>query len=436
MNSPQLLQTIDRSETVRTGLTGGGLTAGGWLASVKAATAVLQFVSASFACLVGAFTLYRLAFPRRKEKKKSAANPFAGAAVIFLALSLASGCTFAQKARAKISGKQTANAAAIAEESAALTTGVVDALALAPTNAPTALALELAKADQVLEGMPRQRIDIEGAIAGDRKALDALTVRLETQGRLIEQKAALEAKLREREAALMEMGAKYEAEKNKSIVRRVWAWATATLGFGGIVALCILCPALIPLFARGAAYLVSLFPKLAGAVGVVSVKAFDAVSRGVENAKAQVPKEILETHLGRAMDTAHKELVKARRAAGVVRLAFLLLTTGAAFGQGKLPALAPWRLAWDETNPPGIVVAYDLFYGTNKIATLSATDCRTEPSTNGTVTLSAIVPGVLVGKNLVTLRALDGFNQASDLSAPLTVDGLGKPLAPQALRKL
>lgn len=117
---------------------------------------------------------------------------------------------------------------------------------------------------------------------------------------------------------LLEMGAKYEEEHNKSIVRRVWGWLFSTLGIGGIIALCFLCPAVIPIFARMLAWVVGKFPKLAGAMGVVSTQAFDAVMRGIHRAKKEWgtddadPKETLEVNLSREMDLAHKSLVEAR----------------------------------------------------------------------------------------------------------------------------
>lgn len=117
---------------------------------------------------------------------------------------------------------------------------------------------------------------------------------------------------------LQEMGAKYEAEKNKSIVRRVWGWLTGLIGIGGVIALMVLCPALIPIFGRLLGMVVSLFPKLAGMVGVVSTKAFDGVVRGLHRAKGEMntndanPTEALEINLSREMDRDHKNLVAAR----------------------------------------------------------------------------------------------------------------------------
>lgn len=234
--------------------------------------------------------------------------------VAALSLFLLTGCTFAEKARSKITGKADTNRAAIAEESAALTTGVNDALALAPTNAPTDLARTLARADQQLEGLPKKRIPVEAVLGGDKAAIAALESRLKVQDGLIAEKTALEAKLREREAALLEMGAKYEAEKNRSFVKRFWLWTTSTFGLLGGIAFIVFCPAIaLPLLSRVIAWTVSAIPAAAKLFGVVGKGAWDSVVRGVEDAKAEMPmgnRVALEAKLSRTMDTAHKKLVR------------------------------------------------------------------------------------------------------------------------------
>jgi hypothetical protein len=120
------------------------------------------------------------------------------------------------------------------------------------------------------------------------------------------------------EQKLLEMGAKYEAEKNASIVKRIWHWTISTFGIGGLIALCIFCPAAIPIITRIVGWVVSKFPALAGALGVVATKSFDAVVRGVQRTKSEWgsqdgdPKETLEANLSREMDHDHKLLVACR----------------------------------------------------------------------------------------------------------------------------
>jgi hypothetical protein len=121
------------------------------------------------------------------------------------------------------------------------------------------------------------------------------------------------------EGKLQEMGAKYEAERNRSIVRRFWRWLVSSIGIGGIIVLCVFCPAVIPIFGRLLGWLVSKVPQLAGALGVVSTKAYDAIVRGVENAKQEWHRSdaetVLHSNLSSAMDESHKKLVRVRKVA-------------------------------------------------------------------------------------------------------------------------
>lgn len=200
--------------------------------------------------------------------------------ILCLAL-LVIGCTRFAKRTDRTAAKASANQIAIAEESKALTTGIVDVLSLAPTNPPTALALDLARHDQQLEGLPVTRIPIEALLARQEREWKALRERYDLQASLLAERQEIATRLAETEAALIEMGRKYEAERNKSIVRRIWAWSISTLGIGGLIALCIFFPAVIPLFGNLLGFVVNRIPKLAGALGVVSKKAFDSAVKGV-----------------------------------------------------------------------------------------------------------------------------------------------------------
>lgn len=153
---------------------------------------------------------------------------------------------------------------------------------------------------------------------------------LQAKARLLWDKAvAQETEWRTKEAqyqaALVEMGGKYEAEKNKSIVKRVWHWAIGTFGIAGLIALCIFCPAAIPLIVRLFGMLVSKVPALASWVGVVSVKAYDSIIHGVQNAKEKLKvapggenaTEILHAELDKSQDANHKRLVAQRKAVAV-----------------------------------------------------------------------------------------------------------------------
>ncbi|MDB6053753.1 MAG: hypothetical protein JWN25_1276 [Verrucomicrobiales bacterium] len=118
------------------------------------------------------------------------------------------------------------------------------------------------------------------------------------------------------------MGKLYESEHNRSLVRRIWSWALGTLGVGGVIAACILFPALIPLAGSLVGWLVGRAPGLAGWFGVVGKKAFDSVVTGVGKARSEFKKsekpeslELLNTELAKATDRADRKIIDARREA-------------------------------------------------------------------------------------------------------------------------
>ncbi len=228
------------------------------------------------------------------------------------------GCTFR---RADTQAKQAVVDAVglkVAEQSRTLTTAIVDTLAVAPHNPPTALAQRFAKADQQLEGIPEHRIDVVAALAGNQTATNDVEARLASVERLTAEVASSKAALAEAKGKLEDMGKLYEAEHNQSVVKRAWRWALSTLGIGGIIALCVFCPAVIPIFARILGWIVAKIPSLASAIGVVSTKAFDSAVRGIEAFKTKSTAtppavEALHTELSKAMDQDTKDLVKERK---------------------------------------------------------------------------------------------------------------------------
>jgi hypothetical protein len=244
-----------------------------------------------------------------------------------LASGLMSGCTHYAARREKVSIK-------LAEESKALTTAVVDVLQNQPsTNRDlyTETALTFARQDQRVEGLPLEPFDVVGLLTNSPAAREEVTERFAAEEKLIAARAKVDEKL-------INFGERAEAERNRRIG---WWTRVSTLGLGliaGCVALCVFCPLALPLVGRGLGWLVGKLPGLASAVGVVSVKAFDAVVRGVEKAKKQnspvaptVPVantfqtsgdsrrdkatwiEQLENNLSREMDAAHKALVRSRK---------------------------------------------------------------------------------------------------------------------------
>jgi len=230
------------------------------------------------------------------------------------------GCTFRRAAQGHVAASVAFNQVKLDEEARTLTTALVDVLALAPTNQHVSLALDLAQHAQQIEGIPTQRMDVNALLAEQDAAWDALKTRYQIQNSLLTQKAALTAKLRDSEAKLIEMGKLYEAEKNRSIVKRIWHLTIGTLGIGGVIALCVFCPALIPLGGAFVSWLIGKVPALASLFGVVGKRAFDAVVKGVGQAKEKLKEthpeadEILGTELEKATDAEHRVLIQQRRA--------------------------------------------------------------------------------------------------------------------------
>lgn len=243
-------------------------------------------------------------------------------------LLLASGCQLAAAKRARIHTQ-------LDEESRALTTAVVEVLQAQPTDARdahTSTALELAKQDQRIEGLPVKPIDAPALLVSNAPARDLLAERFARQNELIAREHALAERLTNLGAA---------AEEARRARRMRWArFSTIAVGtIGGLVALAVFCPIAVPLLGRFLGWLVAMIPGAAKATGVVSVKAFDAVVRAIEKTRRQTgapPASILASNeagdggsrrartdametllasLSSEMDASHKALVRARRAA-------------------------------------------------------------------------------------------------------------------------
>jgi hypothetical protein len=130
-----------------------------------------------------------------------------------------------------------------------------------------------------------------------------------------------------------EKAQKWDELQRQNIFKRIWRWSLSTLGIGGIIALCIFCPAAIPILARIVAWIIGKIPALAGAIGVVSSKAFDAITVGVGQVRTQLKVEqtkpqqsqrkytaaevqaMLDNSLMRATDDTSRVLIEKRRKA-------------------------------------------------------------------------------------------------------------------------
>jgi hypothetical protein len=247
-------------------------------------------------------------------------RPFIWACVITVALLwLLCGCMPATRAKVHVSEKIERNGDRLGEESRALTTGALDALGFAPTNPPTDLARTFLRRDQQIEGMPVERIDVAAILATNTAAIRSLQQRFDQQDGLLRERVALERDLEAAKARLVEMGQKYEAERSKSIWRRILGWMGLTGTVAAVVALFVFCPPAAMIVFRLGAWLVGKVPAMASFLGVVGTKAFDQVVQGVEDAKASVREsggksEVITDPIARRMDAGPKALVRARRA--------------------------------------------------------------------------------------------------------------------------
>jgi hypothetical protein len=207
---------------------------------------------------------------------------------------LASSCSMAGRRADQAGIKLRTSERAIAEESRANTTGIVDALDVADrdpaiqTNAPVQLARRLAKADQQIEGLPLRAFDVPAILAGTFKALNEFEIRLAQQQNLRVQNDNLRAENEGLRDALVEMGRRYEVERNRSVLRRIYASLGLTGMIAALVALCVFVPVLIPILFRLGGWVVGRVPALVGALGVVSSRTYDAVSRGIGEARAKL----------------------------------------------------------------------------------------------------------------------------------------------------
>lgn len=240
---------------------------------------------------------------------------------LLLWASLLSGCTFSGAGLRRADALLGTNAAALAETSRVLTTGALDSLQLAPTNPPVDLARSLLRADQQIEGVPVRRLDVSGVLSGDTAATGDLRARMVRLDGLLEERVRLEARVAALTSDLVEMGRKYEQERNRGILRRVTGW----LGLGGtvaaVVALFVFFPPSIAIAGHLLGWVVNRLPGMASTLGVVSVKAFDGVVAGVERAKAALGRagtSRLEENLRQEMDRRKVNIRRVVRARKVV----------------------------------------------------------------------------------------------------------------------
>lgn len=161
--------------------------------------------------------------------------------------------------------------------------------------APSDVTAAHVRAAQDLLSQERARIAHAEGVLNER---DRQIVNLEAELRQLHQKegqtkAAYEAAIVRMQADYSEAAEKaalWDAEQRKSWWKKVFGWVTGTLGVGGLIALCLLCPALLPVLGSAMAFIVSKVPVLAGFLGGVGKSAFDAVVKGHGEARDDLKK--------------------------------------------------------------------------------------------------------------------------------------------------
>lgn len=245
--------------------------------------------------------------------------------IILLAALLLTGCAGKGNRATGAAKKVAGNEAQLAEKSRELTKGASDALDHAPTNnPPTELAQQFLDKNQQIVGLPLVPYDVIGILSKTKGAVETLDKRFDALAAALADRQKLEAKLDAANAALQDLGRKYETEHKQNVIKKLWRWSIATFGVGGVIALMFFVPALIPVFGRVVGWIVSMFPKLAGLVGVISVKSFDLVVKGIQSGKKKLeankgdktapdPTVVLGEELYNTTDKTAKDLVDARK---------------------------------------------------------------------------------------------------------------------------
>lgn len=189
----------------------------------------------------------------------------------------------------------------------------------ASTNPNVRLAVELSKENVAVQGVPDKPININPLLSDMRSIVSnaevvssntsvPLEVALEEQFLVHkgskeweEFKTSLQnnvllrqeytknqQKLQEVALPLLSMGAKAEKEEVKTFWKKTGFWSTTVIIIGGLIALCVFVPAVLPVLGSIVSWIAGKIPSVISTIGVVSTKTFDAVVEGYGNAKAQV----------------------------------------------------------------------------------------------------------------------------------------------------
>jgi len=237
--------------------------------------------------------------------------------LVFLACAGCNSYTFKSSRLAKVESQLEEAQRQVTEKQRQYTTATVDALT-APgtpyTNANVIVATEYAKGAQSLAGMPNERLDVVSAIEQVREKVDTIdqnTTNLQAEvnkvwlaitngsvgsmkkdiadaSALLKKVEELEVKVQKAEDALVSKAAYEEKQGVKRFWQKTGFWTKIGIIAGGIIALCVFVPAVIPVLGSLIGWLIGKIPTLVSFVGVVGKNTFDAVVEGVGNAKKAV----------------------------------------------------------------------------------------------------------------------------------------------------
>lgn len=249
--------------------------------------------------------------------KKNQINLIVLTFVAVFSISYMTACSYLNKKLVSNTTQLNAKNADIEEEQKALTKATDDALKFVPkdvsTNNVISNAVTVAKITSAknveLHGLPVKPINVEAIATSpaiDKSAeYKELLARLDREQKLLEDKARIEAEREKLRDQLVDLGKKYEAEHNKSIITRIWEWTMGTIGIGGIIALCVLFPPALPILGSMLSWLIGCIPQLAHIFGVVGKNVLTNVTTGIEDFKSKLKNAPIEGELLRNVSDSH-----------------------------------------------------------------------------------------------------------------------------------
>jgi hypothetical protein len=117
----------------------------------------------------------------------------------------------------------------------------------------------------------------------DDPQINAMAVKREQMAAMVDGNRI--ANIRAVERNLIDLGMTAEKTHAKNLWHRFWVWSISTFGLGGIIAVCILFPAIVPILGSFVGWIVGKIPSLASWIGLVSMKAYKRSISAFQQAK-------------------------------------------------------------------------------------------------------------------------------------------------------